>query len=85
VEISAPAFHPQLGRAMFSDDGALWIERLTGGSGPSRYLSLPMDGSPQRHVDLPQGFVLEAVRGEYLLGVRKNAFDAEIVEVWRRN
>jgi hypothetical protein len=84
-----PPFAPQLGQAVFADDGTLWIRRLPARSAASKakdqpeFLVIPPDGGSPEHVRLPIPIGVKAVLGDLLLGWTTTPLGVPIVQVMK--
>jgi hypothetical protein len=89
LHLDGPRYLPQLGGAAFDDSGTLWIRRsepeIFADSVPSRwvYLGIPRGSQPQSVLSLPYGFVLKAVHGDVVVGIRVKELGVQTIEVRR--
>lgn len=68
----------------FDVDGDLWIERTTDAGAPAAYDVIRRDGSVRGHVVLPAGRRLAGFGREDVYLVRRDEFDLEYLERYRR-
>jgi len=64
-----PAYYPPVSTAVFSDDGALWLQRETVRGQDEEWLVLDEQGTPVARALLPAGFQVMVIRGGSLWGV----------------
>lgn len=64
------------------DQGRIWVAEYPAAP-PQRWFVFAAEGGLAGHLTLPDGFELEAVRGDLLLGVARDALDRQTAVVWR--
>jgi 6-bladed beta-propeller len=70
-------------RALFADDGALWIQNGNGAEESRIWTVFDREGRYLRRLQLPAGFALRSIRGDRLYGVAKTDLDVDVVRVFR--
>ncbi len=69
--------------AVLDDDrGRIWVAEYPAAP-PQRWFVFAAEGGLAGHLTLPDGFELEAVRGDLLLGVARDDLDRQTAVVWR--
>lgn len=85
VYLIGPPFAPQLGQAVFADDGTLWIRRVSAeGTGPEgllEFVVVPPGGSAKTLVNLPVRFGVRAILGDLVLGWSTTPLGVPVVQV----
>ena len=77
---------PQLSvasKALFSDEGFLWIRNTADPARPYVWTVFEPDGDVAYRLSLPAGFDLLHATGDLLYGVRKTENNAPLVQVYR--
>jgi len=70
-------------RALFADDGALWVQNGNGPEESRIWTVFDREGRYLRRLQLPAGFALRSIRGDRLYGVAKTDLDVDVVRVFR--
>lgn len=70
-------------RALFGDDGALWIQNGNSPDESRTWTVFDREGHFLRRLQLPAGFLLRSIRGDRLYGVAKTDLDVDMVRVFR--
>jgi len=82
VVVDPPPMRSAATAAVFSDAGELWVRTVAEG-GTVRWCVVDPSRGVVREVRLPEGFELEAVRGDLLYGTAATELDSPVVRVYR--
>ncbi len=82
VVVETPPMRSAATAAVFSDAGELWVRTVADGA-TIRWSVVDASRGVVREVRLPEGFELEAVRGDLLYGTTTTELDTPIVRVYR--
>ena len=82
VVVEPPPLRSAATAAVFSDAGELWVRTVADGA-TIRWSVVDASRGVVREVRLPEGFELEAVRGDLLYGTTTTELDTPIVRVYR--
>ena len=82
VVVEPPPLRSAATAAVFSDAGELWVRTVADGA-TVRWSVVDASRGVVREVRLPEGFELEAVRGDLLYGTTTTELDTPIVRVYR--
>ncbi|MBA3560185.1 MAG: 6-bladed beta-propeller [Gemmatimonadaceae bacterium] len=77
-----PAYWSRITRAVFADDGNLWIAGATTGGASSAWTVLAPNGRRVFGIPLPRSFVLEAVHRGRLYGRSTSAEGTPVIQVY---
>ncbi|MEJ7811846.1 MAG: 6-bladed beta-propeller [Gemmatimonadaceae bacterium] len=80
---AAPPLRSIATRAVFADDGSLWIADGSSAGRTTPWSVFAAGASMPYVVQLPSSFTLTSVRGDRLYGYTKSEFDSPIAQVYR--
>jgi hypothetical protein len=90
IDVIAPEYRAQVGAPpLFASDGSLWIPRAApdperpAREGSRTYLVIPIDGSRQRLVVFPPGFLPSAIHDGIVVGRVRTAMDVDKIQIWQ--